>query len=242
MFSPGFGHQYTHIWVDFRAIKDAYMRERYLDYFRNSRRAARAQHAYAEENPLGWKGYGKGVWGITASDGPGRALLMYEGEQRQFRGYVARGIGYPPSHAGLGQSYDDGTIAPTAAISSIVFTPELSIRGIREMRARYGKHIYSEYGFLDAFNPSFHYEVDVHRGRVIPHFGWVADDYLGIDQGPIILMIENYRSGFVWNVMRENAHIRRGLTRAGFSGGWLDRLDGQDPPSIEQELTPERIP
>ena len=242
MFSPGFGHQYTHIWIDFREIQDAYMRRRGLDYFRNSRRAALAQHAYAEENPLGWKGYGEGVWGLTASDGPGRALLMYEGEERQFRGYAARGIGYPPTHAELGHSYDDGTIAPTAAISSIVFTPELSIQGIREMRARYGKHIYSDYGFLDAFNPSFHYDVEVHRGRVIPGFGWVADDYLGIDQGPIILMVENYRTGFVWNVMRENEYVRRGLRRAGFSGGWLDRTQEGDPPSIQEEITPEQTP
>jgi hypothetical protein len=238
MFSPGFGHQYSHIWIDFRGIQDDYMRERGLDYFRNSRRASLAQHAYAEENPLGWKGYGEGVWGLTASDGPGRALLVYQGEERQFRGYAARGIGYPQSHSALGQSYDDGTIAPTAAISSIVFTPQLSIRGIREMRARYGGHIYSEYGFLDAFNPSFTYEIEVHRGRVIPEVGWVADDYIGIDQGPIILMIENYRTGFVWNVLRENAHIRRGLMRAGFSGGWLDRVEGVNPPSIEKELTP----
>jgi len=242
MFSPGFGHQYSHIWVDFRGIKDDYMRERGLDYFRNSRRAARAQHAYAEANPMGWKGYGQGVWGITASDGPGRATLLYEGEERQFRGYVARGIGYPETHAGLGQSYDDGTIAPTAAISSIVFTPELSMQGIREMRARYGKHIYSEYGFLDAFNLSFNYDVGLHRGRVIPDFGWVGDDYLGIDQGPIILMIENYRSGFVWNVMRKNAHVRRGLARAGFTGGWLDRTDREDPRSIEQEVIPVQTP
>ena len=234
MFSPGFGHQYSHIWIDFRGIQDEYMRERGLDYFENSRRAAYAQHAYAQENPLGWKGYGEGVWGLTASDGPGRAVLTYQGEERQFRGYVARGIGYPATHAGLGQSYDDGTIAPTAAASSIVFTPELSIQGIREMRARYGKHIYSEYGFLDAFNPSFTFvDVELHRGKVIPDFGWVADDYLGIDQGPIVLMIENYRSGFVWEVIRQNPHIRRGLRRAGFSGGWLDEAAVE--PSIEQE-------
>jgi hypothetical protein len=108
------------------------------------------------------------------------------------------------------------------------------------MRARYGKHIYSEYGFFDAFNPSFNYDIGQHRGRVIPDFGWVADDYLGIDQGPIILMIENYRSGFVWNVMRNNVHIRRGLRRAGFTGGWLD--SGENPPPIEQEVTSEQTP
>lgn len=222
MFSPGFGHQYTHIWVDFRGIQDAYMRERGLDYFVNSRRAAYAQYAYAEENPLGWRGYGDGVWGLTASDGPGHALLVYNGEERQFRGYAARGIGYPDSHEELGKSYDDGTIAPTAAAGSIVFAPKLAIQAIREMRVRYGKHIYSKYGFLDAFNPSFRYDVELKRGHVIPEFGWVADDYLGIDQGPILLMIENYRSGFVWDVMRQNPHIRQGLERAGFTGGWLD--------------------
>ncbi|HEX7062144.1 MAG TPA: glucoamylase family protein [Woeseiaceae bacterium] len=222
MFSPGFGHQYTHIWVDFRGIQDPYMHARGLDYFENSVRAAYAQYAYAEDNPLGWKGYGDGVWGLTASDGPVSATLVYNGEERRFRGYAARGIGYPASHADLGQSYDDGTIAPTAAAGSIVFAPKLAIQAIREMRVRYGKYIYSKYGFLDAFNPSFTYDVDLKRGRVIPGFGWVADDYLGIDQGPILLMIENYRSGFVWDVMRQNPHIREGLARAGFAGGWLN--------------------
>ncbi|HZD52757.1 MAG TPA: glucoamylase family protein [Woeseiaceae bacterium] len=221
MFSPGFGHQYTHVWVDFRGIQDAYMRRRGLDYFENSRRAAYAQYGYAEENPLGWKGYGDGVWGLTASDGPVHALLPYDGEKRQFRAYSARGIGYPQSHENLGKSHDDGTIAPTAAAGSIVFAPRLAIQAIREMRVRYGKHIYSKYGFLDAFNPSFTYDVELKRGRVIPGFGWVDDDYLGIDQGPILLMTENYRSGFVWEVMRQNRHIRDGLRRAGFTGGWL---------------------
>lgn len=221
MFSPSFGHQYSHIWVDFRGIRDAYMRERGLDYFENSRRAAYAQYAYAEENPLGWKGYGDGVWGLTASDGPVNALLSYQGEERQFRSYSARGIGYPASHDELGDSFDDGTIAPTAAAGSIVFAPRLAVQAIREMRARYGKHIYSEYGFLDAFNPSFTYDIELKRGRVIPGFGWVADDYLGIDQGPILLMVENYRTGFVWEVMRRNPHIRLGLTRSGFTGAWL---------------------
>lgn len=221
MFSPGFGHQYTHIWVDFRGIQDQYMRVRGLDYFENSRRAAYAQYAYAQENPLGWKGYGDGVWGLSASDGPVQAVLVYNGEERQFRGYAARGIGYPDSHATLGNSYDDGTIAPTAAAGSIVFAPELAIQAIREMRVRYGKHIYSKYGFLDSFNPSFTYDVEIKRGQVIDGFGWVADDYLGIDQGPILIMTENYRSGFVWDVMRQNPHIRDGLERAGFTGGWL---------------------
>ena len=95
---------------------------------------------------------------------------------------------------------------------------------IEAMRARYGKDIYGEYGFLDAFNPSFTFaDAKLQHGRVTDS-GWVDGDYLGIDQGPIVLMIENYRSGFVWEVMRRNPHIQRGLQRAGFSGGWLDAL------------------
>lgn len=238
MFSPHFGHQYSHIWVDFRGIQDEYMRNRGLDYFDNSRRAVLAQYAYAEANPMGWEGYGGGVWGLTASDGPVTAVLEYRGEMRQFRSYAARGIGYPETHPTLGESRDDGTIAPTAAVASIVFAPKLAIDAVRELRARYGQHIYDEYGFLDAFNPSFSFDIKLRHGRVIPGFGWVANDYLGIDQGPILAMIENHRSGFVWKVMRTNPHIRRGLTRAGFSGAWLtdpkdhryaDRIGGGAP-------------
>ena len=89
------------------------------------------------------------------------------------------------------------------------------------MHARYGKDIYRQYGFIDAFNPSFHYDVPLHHGKVIAGMGWADEDYIGIDQGPIVLMIENHRSQLVWNVMRKNPHIRRGLQRAGFTGGWL---------------------
>lgn len=93
---------------------------------------------------------------------------------------------------------------------------------IRAFRARYGTHLYQRYGFLDAVNPSFTFtDVPLRHGRIIEDLGWVADDYLGIDQGPIVAMIENYRSGLIWKVMRRNPHIRRGLERAGFTGGWL---------------------
>jgi len=90
------------------------------------------------------------------------------------------------------------------------------------MYRRFGRYIYGTYGFLDAFNPSFTLsDVSLSHGRSIPGFGWVDEDYLGIDQGALVSMIENYRSGLIWNVMRENPYVRRGLTRAGFSGGWL---------------------
>lgn len=213
-FSPLFGHQYTHTWIDFRNIQDAYMKARGIDYFENSRRATYAQRAYAIANPLGWQGYGENLWGLTACDGPVDAVLDYRGRRIPFRTYAARGMG------GL-SSYDDGTLAPTAAIASLPFAPEIVIPAAQEMHRRHGEYLYSTYGFLDAFNPSFQYDIPLGRGRRVPGNGWVDGDYLGIDQGPIIAMIENYRSELVWRVMRNNPHIRRGLERAGFSGGWL---------------------
>lgn len=215
-FGPQFGHQYSHVWIDFRGIEDAYMRTRRSDYFENSRRATYAQRAYAIANPMGWKLYGENVWGLTASDGPQGANLDYNGKVREFRHYFARG-------AGLANAFDDGTIAPTAAAASLPFAPEIVIPAIEQMHDLYGTDIYSKYGFLDAFNPSFTYEVPLKTGHLVPGFGWVASDYIAIDQGPIVAMIENYRDGFVWKVMRKNPYIRRGLERAGFKGGWLDR-------------------
>ena len=215
-FGPLFGHQYSHVWIDFRGIRDVYMRGKGIDYFENSRRATLSQRAYAIDNPMGWAGYGADVWGLTASDGPQGVKQPYNGQIREFRHYSARG-------AGLVDAYDDGTIAPTAAVSSLPFAPEIVKPAIQAMYDRYGKTIYSTYGFLDAFNPSYTYaSPPLKYGKQVEGFGWVADDWLGIDQGPIVAMIENHRNGFVWRVMRKNPHIRRGLERAGFAGGWLD--------------------
>jgi hypothetical protein len=213
-FAPLFGHQYSHLWIDFRDLRDSYMRKRGIDYFENNRRAIHAQRAYAIANPEGWAGYGEDVWGITASDGPGVMDIEYGGRMRKFHAYMGRGAG--------GASYfDDGTIAPTAAIGSLPFAPDIVIPAMKEMHRRYGTHIYSDYGFLDSFNPSFEFDVPLQHGRVIDGFGWVATDYIGIDQGPILAMIENHRTGLVWEVMRKNKYLRRGLERAGFSGGWI---------------------
>jgi len=221
-FAPLFGHQYSHAWIDFRGIQDEYMRKRGIDYFTNSQRAALSQHEYAIHNPLQWKDYGSQIWGLTACNGP-RAQTpkgepdRYANDTKTFYGYIARG-------AGLHGTIDDGTIAPTAAVSSIAFTPEIVLPAIAAMQQRYGDAVYTRYGFVDAFNPSFHYtDRPLRTGRVLPDIGWVDDLYLGIDQGPILVMIENYRSGLVWNVMRKNPYIRAGLERAGFSGGWLER-------------------
>jgi len=223
-FAPLFGHQYSHVWIDYRGIRDAYMRERGFDYFENSRRATYAQRAYAIANPMGWKLYGENIWGLTASDGPQGANLDYDGGLREFRHYSARG-------AGLADAFDDGTIAPTAAAASLPFAPEIVIPAVEEMHKLYGNDIYSKYGFLDAFNPSFTYDVPLKTGHLVAGFGWVASDYIGIDQGPIITMIENYRDDFVWNVMKKNPYIRKGLQRAGFTGGWLSETVDAPPPA-----------
>ena len=225
-FGPMFGHQYSHVWIDFRGIQDDFMRERGMDYFENSRRATLAQREYAINNPMKWKDYGENVWGLTASDGPQQTVQEFRGEQREFRHYSARG-------AGLRENFDDGTIAPTAAISSLPFAPEIVIPATLEMHERYGEYLYSSYGFLDSFNRSFDFDIPLKTGRLVPGEGWVASDYIGIDQGPILTMIANYRNDFVWNVMKKNAHIRTGLERAGFTGGWL---------TPEGEPVPEQAP
>ncbi|MCI0690418.1 Tat pathway signal protein [candidate division KSB1 bacterium] len=205
-FAPLFGHQYSHCWIDFRGIQDDYMRAKGIDYFENSRRATYAQQAYGKENPNQWRDYSENIWGWTACDGPKGIKLEIDGKQREFRTYWARGV----SADWVG---DDGTIAPTAAGGSVAFAPEICIPTLKAMRAKYDTLLFKEYGFLDSFNPSF----------ITPETlnGWFDDDYLGIDQGPIVVMIENLRNDFVWNVMKKNKYIVTGLQRAGFTGGWL---------------------
>jgi hypothetical protein len=214
-FAPLFGHQYSHVWIDFRGIRDAYMRGKGIDYFENSRRATLAQRAYAIENPNRFRGYGENVWGLTACDGPLDGDLEIDGRKVHFMTYAARG-------AALGDIRDDGTIAPTAAISSIVFAPEVVVPAMEEMYRRWSEHLVTKYGFLDSFNPSLTFATRTQHGKVVPGVGWFDGDHLGIDQGPIVAMIENHRSGLVWETMKKNPHIVRGLKRAGFTGGWLE--------------------
>ncbi len=214
-FGPLFGHQYSHVWIDFRDIQDQYMRERGIDYFLNSRRATLAQRDYAIDNPMKWKDYSENVWGLTASDG-----------RRT-----------PASNTGASSA--SSAITPHAAPACAKFRrrhhravgghlldrvrPEVVISATEEMHKRYGDFLYSSYGFLDSFNPSFNYDIPLKTGRMVPDRGWVASDYIAIDQGPILAMIANYQNEFVWNVMKKNPYIRAGLERAGFTGGWLTR-------------------
>jgi hypothetical protein len=206
-FGPLFGHQFSHCWVDFRGIRDHYMRLKGIDYFENSRRATYSQRSYAAENPRGYRGYSENIWGITPCDGPGDTTFIVDGKKRSFLGYAGRGVSFD-------WSLDDGTIAPTGAGGSVAFAPEICIPCLKTIRMVHGDRVFREYGFIDAFNPTFV------TGTTDEH-GWYDHDYLGIDQGPIVLMIENLRNEFVWKVMKRNPYVVQGLKRAGFEGGWL---------------------
>jgi hypothetical protein len=214
-FAPLFGHEYSQGWLDLDGITDDSTRSRGTDYFENSRRAARAQRAYAIENPSGFRGYGADTWGLTACDGAIDTTLELAGASRRLRMYWARGVA-------AGDLRDDGTLAPTAAAAAIAFAPDIVVPTLRAFRARYGDHLYTRYGFVDSFNPTLSTALPAKAGVVVPGLGWFDTDYLGIDQGPIVIMLENHRSGLVWKTMRKNPYVVRGLCRAGFRGGWLD--------------------
>jgi hypothetical protein len=194
-FGPLFGHQYSQMFVDFRGLKDKYMISKDLDYFENSRRALLTQRMYAIENPNNYIGYDSLTWGLSACDGPGNDYIL-NGEP--MRGYSARG-----TTGAKEWTDDDGTIAPTATGGAIVFEPEIVIPTLKNMYDVYGeKGLWGKYGFKDAFNPTVN---------------WYAEDYLGLDQGPIIIMIENLRNGFVWRYMMKDPVVIRGLSILDFS-------------------------
>ena len=203
---PLFTHQLSHVWIDFRGIPDAYMRDKGIDYFENSRRATYIQQCYAMENPRKFAGYGEHCWGITASEGPGCVTLKLDGIERQFQDYVGRGVPYGP---------DDGTLAPWAVVASLPFAPEIVLPAISSCIHQKKLTAANSYGFKAAFNPT-------HPGEPGNPYGWwVSPWYFGLNQGPIMLMIENHRTGLLWRLMRDCPYIVTGLRRAGFSGGWL---------------------
>jgi hypothetical protein len=203
---PLFIHQLSHIWLDFRGIQDDRNREVGFDYFENSRRATLVHRRYGIENPHGFARYSEHGWGITASDGPGPAVRVIDGVRREFHGYLARGAPFGP---------DDGTISPWAVVASLPFAPDVvcgTVRHAIEALARRNKH---GRGFDASFNPTF-----LEPGGD-PH-GWVSPWKLGLNEGPIVLMVENHLSGLMWRLFRRCPHVVAGLRLAGFRGGWLD--------------------
>ena len=199
---PLFIHYFSQIWIDFDGVRDRFMRAKDSDYFENSRRAVYVQREYARRNPHGFEGYGSDCWGLSANDGPGGKTLKIAGLERRFLGYAARGAPYGP---------DDGTISPCAALASLPFAPELALSALRHFCTRYPEMV-RESRLPSGFNPTW-----PGRGPA----GWVSDGYFGLDQGLVVLMIENYRSRLIWNLTRRCPYFGSGLRRAGFTGGWL---------------------
>lgn len=160
--------------------------DRYCNYFDNNRHISLIHRAYCMENPKKFPGYGELCWGLTASDNPW--------------GYNA----HSPTN-------DNGTITPTAAISAMPYTPDASIPTMRNFYNTYGKKLWGEFGFKDAFNLKEN---------------WFAQSYIAIDQGTIVPMIENYRTGLCWNLFMSNPEIQPMLDAIGFKT--TDIVDSQN--------------
>jgi hypothetical protein len=201
---PLFTHQLSHLWIDFRGLRDAFMREHGSDYFENSRQATYLHREYAIRNPMQFEGYGEHCWGFTACDGPGWHKRVVNGIEREFFDYIARGAPFGP---------DDGTVSPWVVVASLPFAPEIVLPTIQNL-AHLDLGTRKQYGFKRSFNRTFTLDDS-------PTGWWVSENQFGIDQGPVALMVENYRSGLIWDIMRRCPYIIAGLRRAGFTGGWL---------------------
>lgn len=175
---PLFFSQYSFLGLDPRGLKD-----RYADYWEQNKNHTLINHAHCVLNPKKFKGYSENCWGLTASD--------------TYNGYDA----HSPSN-------DNGTITPTAALSAFPYTPEFSMKALRHFYNNLGDKIWSEYGFVDAFNETQN---------------WYAKSHLAIDQGPIVAMIENYRTGLIWRLFMSCPEIKTGLKKLDFQSPWLGK-------------------
>lgn len=198
---PLFTHLFSHAWIDFRGIRDAFMRQTGSDYFENTKSAIAVHREYGERNPLGFRAYGHNFWGVTAGDGPSGRELRENDRDRRFFGYMSRGVPYGP---------DDGTIAPWAMLATLPFAPDAALAGTRHLLDAYPK-VCRQDRFSSGFNPT-----DREANG-----GWLSDGWYGLDQGLLAMMIENHRTGLVWEIVRHCRYVRTGLERAGFEGGWL---------------------
>ncbi|MEO8442287.1 MAG: glucoamylase family protein [Betaproteobacteria bacterium] len=199
---PLFIHQFSHAWIDFRGLQDRFMREKKSDYFNNSRQATYIQREYALRNPNEFDGYGANGWGLSAGDGPGNETRRIGGRVRRFAAYAARGVPF---------GWDDGTVAPAAALASLPFAPEIVMPAVRHLHEKYPE-LEEVGGLSGGFNPTF---------RDAAGRGWHSAGTFGLDQGIAVMMIENHRTQFYWKLMRECPAIKTGLRRAGFAGNWL---------------------
>jgi hypothetical protein len=199
---PLFIHLYSHAWIDLADVRDQFMRDKRSDYVANSRQAVAIQREYARRNPHGYRGYDENCWGLTANDGPGFKTLRIDGRKRRFFSYAARGAPYGP---------DDGTLAPWAPLAALPFAPECALPALRQLCARHPR-VVEGFRLPSGFNPTM---TDAGPD------GWISEGYFGLDQGIVVLMVENHRSGLIWRLMQRCPYIGDGLRRAAFRGGWL---------------------
>ncbi len=174
---PLFWAHYSYLGLDPRGLED-----RYADYWKENTSHTLINRQWCIENQHGYKGYGEDCWGLTSS-------------------YTRREDG-TVGYAGHKPSMDLGVIAPTAALSSIVYTPEYSLQAMRGFYETYGECLLGKFGFYDAFSPQY---------------DWYPERYLAIDQGPIVVMIENHRTGLLWDLFMSAPEVRKGLHRLGFT-------------------------
>lgn len=198
---PLFTHLFSHAWIDFRGIRDEFMREKASDYFENTKSAIAVHREYAERNPYGFEAYGRDFWGVTAGDGPTAPEMLENGKVRRFFGYMSRGVPYGP---------DDGTIAPWAMLATVPFGADAALAGTRALLELHPKVCHQD-RFLSGFNPT------LSDGNG----GWLSTGWYGLDQGLLVMMIENHRTDMIWEIMRHCSYVHDGLQRAGFEGGWL---------------------
>jgi hypothetical protein len=205
---PLFIHQMSQLWLDLKGIQDELNKKYKIDYFENSRRATHVQQQYAIKNPLNFTHYGENNWGFTASDGPGPASIMIDGVEKIFYDYIARGVPFGP---------DDGTISPWAVVASLPFAPDIVLETIRHAIKRLMEKNAADNGFDASFNPVFKIPGKEENG-------WVSPWKFGLNEGPMIIMIENFRTQLIWNIIKKCLYITNGLRLAGFTGGWLDQI------------------
>lgn len=176
---PLFIHQYSHAWIDYRGRRES--RPPYVDYFENSAKATRAHRAFCIDLAKEFPGYSENIWGITASDSS--------------KGYVA--WGGPPRDPAI-----DGTVVPSAAGGSLMFTPDICLAALRAMKEKFGERVWGRYGFVDAFNPNT---------------GWVDRDVIGINAGITLLSAEDLRGGNVWRWFMRNTEVTRAMRLVGLA-------------------------
>jgi len=198
---PLFTHLFSHAWIDYRGIQDAFMREKQSDYFINTRQAVALQREYCARNPNDYVGYDRDLWGISAGDGPSHTQMGRHRRDLRVYGYMARGVPLGP---------DDGTLAPWAMLATVPFNPNAALRGTRRLLELYPE-VCREDRLVSGFNPTY----SDAQGC------WLSEGWYGLDQGLLVMMLENHRSGLNWRLMRKCQYVRDGLGRAGFAGAWL---------------------